>query len=102
MIYDEGYQGACGCPGVVPGGACPRLCLDGSVVTNPDLLSGVGGKDCGVLDLLLPGTTDSSNCDQLATSLYRDHCGCAELCTFCADGATPTGVILASGNFQIL
>lgn len=27
---------------------------------------------------------------------------CAELCPFCADGATPMGVILPSGNFPIL
>ena len=64
------------CSSDLPGGVCPGICLDGSIVTNSLLDSGVGGITCGVLDQLLKGTLQISKGNQLATMAIRNLCGC--------------------------
>ena len=97
-LYGNDYQYLCACPGTEPGGKCPGICEDGSIVTNLDSESGIDFVSCYVLDQLLKGTQDITKCNKFATTQYRDTCGCATVCTFCPDGAVPNGVTLPSGD----
>ena len=73
--YANAAQLFCGCLGVKPG-PCPGICVEGSVLDNPNQLTDFFGTSCSLVDRLLKGTPGDTICAGIGVFNFKDVCLC--------------------------
>ena len=73
--YANAAQLFCGCLGVKPG-PCPGICVEGSVLANPNQPTDLFGISCLFVDQLLKGSPGDTICPGIGIFNFKEVCIC--------------------------